>query len=258
MLLAIDVGNTNTVFGLYQGKELLKTWRIATRSEQTKDEYAVLLRGFFSMAGYDMAEVDAIIIASVVPPTVHALTRMSEGYFNRRPMVVGPGIKTGISIFYDNPKEVGADRIVNAVAAFEKYQQGAVVVDFGTATTFDCISPRGEYLGGVIAPGIMISIEALFSRASKLPRIELARPKNVIGKNTVNSMQSGILFGYVGLVDGIVERICKEYETPPKVIATGGFAQLISSESATISQVDENLTLDGLRILHERNREEDL
>ncbi|MDP3939399.1 MAG: type III pantothenate kinase [Deltaproteobacteria bacterium] len=256
MLLAIDVGNTNTVFGLYEGKDLLRTWRVATRSEQTKDEYAVLLRGFFSMAGYELSEVHAIIIASVVPPTVHALTRMSESYFNRRPMVVGPGIKTGISIFYDNPKEVGADRIVNAVAAFEKYQQAVVVVDFGTATTFDCISSRGEYLGGVIAPGIMISVEALFSRASKLPRIEVVRPKNVIGKNTVNSMQSGILFGYVGLVDGIVERIRAEYETPPKVIATGGFSTLIASESSTISLVDENLTLDGLRILHDRNCEE--
>ncbi len=256
MLLAIDVGNTNTVFGLYRGKELLQTWRVATRSDQTKDEYAILLRGFFSMAGYEMSEVSAIALASVVPPTVHALVRMSEAYFKQRPLVVGPGVKTGISISYDNPKEVGADRIVNAVAAFEKYKEGIIVVDFGTATTFDCVSSKGVYLGGVIAPGIMISMEALFNRASKLPRIEVIRPKQVIGKNTVSSMQSGILFGYVGLVDGIVDRARREYDETPKVIATGGFARLIAAESSTISEVDDNLTLDGLRILHERNREE--
>jgi type III pantothenate kinase len=256
MLLAIDVGNTNTVFGLYRNEELLKTWRVATRRDQTKDEYAMLLRGFFSMAGFEMKDVHAIAIASVVPPTLHALARMSDSYFNQTPLIVGPGIKTGISIAYDNPREVGADRIVNAIAAFEKYRGGVVVVDFGTATTFDCISSKGEYLGGVIAPGIMISVEALFDRASKLPRVEVIRPKNVIGKNTVSSIQSGILFGYVGLVDGLVERIRREYSQPPKVIATGGFARLIASESTTIEQVDENLTLDGLRILHARNCEE--
>jgi type III pantothenate kinase len=256
MLLAIDVGNTNTVFGLYRGAELIKTWRIATRREQTKDEYASILRGFFAMAGIEMKEVRAIAIASVVPPTLHAFERMSESYFHLRPLIVGPGIKTGISISYDNPREVGADRIVNAVAAFDKYKGGVVVVDFGTATTFDCISPKGEYLGGVIAPGIMISVEALFDRASKLPRVEVIRPKQIIGKNTVSSIQSGILFGYVGLVDGLVERIRREYSQPPKVIATGGFAQLIASESTTIELVDEHLTLDGLRILHARNCED--
>jgi type III pantothenate kinase len=255
MLLAIDVGNTNTVFGLYRNEDLLETWRIATRRDLTRDEYAIMLRGFFSMSGHAFSDIQAIAIASVVPPTLHPLTGMCEKYFKRRPLVVGPGIKTGISIFYDNPREVGADRIVNAVAAFEKYKEAVVVVDFGTATTFDCISERGEYLGGVIAPGIMISVEALFQRASKLPRVELVRPKNVIGKNTVGSMQSGILFGYVGLVDGIVERIRREYKTAPRVIATGGLAHLIAAESGTIELVDENLTLDGLRILHDRNRE---
>jgi type III pantothenate kinase len=256
VLLAIDVGNTNTVFGLYKGDELLKTWRIATRRDHTKDEYAFLLREFFSMSGFELGAVDDVAIASVVPPTIHALERMSEGYFKRKPFIVGPGIKTGISISYDNPREVGADRIVNAVAAFERYKDGVVVVDFGTATTFDCISSKAEYLGGVIAPGIMISVEALFSKASKLPRVEVIHPKSVIGKNTVSSMQSGILFGYVGLVDGIVERIKREYATPPKVIATGGFSQLIAKESQTIEEVVENLTLDGLRILHALNKEE--
>jgi type III pantothenate kinase len=255
MLLAIDVGNTNTVFGLYRTTELLETWRIATRRDLTRDEYAIMLRGFFSMSGYTLEDVQAIAIASVVPPTLQPLADMCEKYFGRRPLVVGPGIKTGISIFYDNPREVGADRIVNAVAAFEKYKEAVVVVDFGTATTFDCVSERGEYLGGVIAPGIMISVEALFQRASKLPRVELVRPKQVIGKNTVGSMQSGIVFGYVGLVDGLVERIRREYAKPPRVIATGGLAHLIAAESSTIERVDDDLTLDGLRILHERNRE---
>jgi len=256
MLLAIDVGNTNTVFGLFRGEELLETWRIATRRDLTKDEYGVLLRGFFSMSGRALEEVQSIVLASVVPPTIHALAGMCEKYFKRKPLIVGPGIKTGISIFYDNPREVGADRIVNAVAAFEKYKEGVIVVDFGTATTFDCVSGKGEYLGGVIAPGIMISVEALFQSASKLPRVEITRPKQVIGKNTVSSMQSGILFGYVGLVDGIVERIKREYRTPPRVIATGGLAGLIAEESVSIEHVDDNLTLEGLRILHYRNREE--
>lgn len=255
MLLAIDVGNTNAVFGLYRGEDLLDTWRLATRHETTGDEYGIILRQFFAISGHAIGDVQAIAIASVVPPTLQPLTEMCERYFKRRPLVVGPGIKTGISIFYDNPREVGADRIVNAVAAYEKYKSAVVVVDFGTATTFDCVSERGEYLGGVIAPGIGISVEALFQRASKLPRVELVRPKQVIGKNTVHSMQSGIVFGYVGLVDGIVERISREYKSPPRVIATGGLAHLIADESATIEGVDENLTLDGLRILHERNRE---
>lgn len=253
-LLVIDIGNTNTVVGMYRGTKLVQHWRLATRPEGTADEYGSTLRHLVALTGQDTKQIEGTIISSVVPPLTATMERMCKVYFGRIPLVVGPGIKTGISVLYDNPKEVGADRIVNAVAANERYGGDLVVVDFGTATTFDCVSAKGEYLGGVICPGMMISVEALFKSASKLPRVELVKPKNVIGKNTVQSMQAGIVFGYVGLVEGIVRRLRKEFRTKPKIIATGGLSNLIAKETDCVDVVDEFLTLDGLRILWDRNR----
>ena len=257
MLIVIDVGNTNTVLGLFDGKHLLHDWRIRTEIDHTIDEYGVLIYNLYlstPMKVKEMKSVSAIIISCVVPPMLNILEPLCIKYFNIKPLIVGPGIKTGMPIFYDNPKEVGADRIVNAVAAYEKYHKECIIVDFGTATTFDYISPKGEYMGGCIAPGIVISSEALFEKASKLPRVEFSKPKTVITKDTVSAMQAGIMYGYAGLVDGIVNRMKAEVKTNPLVIATGGLANIIAPETKTIEKIEEMLTLDGLRIIYDLNK----
>ena len=256
MLIVIDVGNTNTVLGLFDGKHLLHDWRIRTEIDHTIDEYGVLIYNLYlstPMKVKEMKSLSAIIISCVVPPMLNILEPLCIKYFNIKPLIVGPGIKTGMPIFYDNPKEVGADRIVNAVAAYEKYHKECIIVDFGTATTFDYISPKGEYMGGCIAPGIVISSEALFEKASKLPRVEFSKPKTVITKDTVSAMQAGIMYGYAGLVDGIVDRMKAEVKTNPLVIATGGLANIIAPETKTIEKIEEMLTLDGLRIIYDLN-----
>lgn len=254
MLLVIDVGNSNIVLGIYEGARRVRNWRLSTDKSRTSDEYAVLLHSLFSQAGLGFASINAAIISSVVPPLTGVMEAIAHDFFRLTPFVVGPGIKTGMPIQYDNPREVGADRIVNAVAGYEKHRSALVIVDFGTATTFDYVNQKGEYCGGAIAPGLAISLEALFQRASKLPRVDIAKPPQIIAKNTVNSMQAGVFYGYVGLVDGIVTRIRTESHDNPRVIATGGLANLIAPESTTIEEVDDFLTLDGLRILYERNR----
>ncbi|MGC9195208.1 MAG: type III pantothenate kinase [Syntrophobacteraceae bacterium] len=255
MLLALDIGNTNTVLGLFENDVLIHDWRIRTEVNMTIDEYAMTLSTLFAMHRIELNRVSGVIISCVVPPVLNATERFCRKYFATDPLVVGPGIKTGMPILYDNPREVGADRIVSAVAAFELRKDAVIVVDFGTATTFDFISERGEYMGGVISPGIMISCEALFQKASKLPRVEIfARPPSILAKNTISSMNAGIVFGYAGLVEGIISRIKKEVGRPMYVIATGGLAALIASECPIIDQVDEYLILNGLRIIFERNK----
>ena len=313
MLLAVDIGNTNIVFGLFDGARLLTHFRLETRKARTEDEYAALLSSLLQLHGLpfratsapdpdigelgpsqglshgpshvanpgllpqsalsdpsgarepsaaqsaqsiqpDQRGISAGILATVVPPVLAAFQRLFQRYLNIDPVVVGPGTRTGMPILYDNPREVGADRIINAVAAYERYRSGCLVVDFGTATTFDVVTPKGEYLGGAIAPGIGISADALFHAAAKLPRVELVRPRSVIGKNTVSSMQSGLIYGYVGLVDGIVERMRSEVDFPLRVVATGGLAPLLARDSLTIEDCDEMLTLTGLRIIYEREQ----
>ena len=253
-LLVIDAGNTNTVLGVYQGTTLVGQWRLATSRERTADEYGILARDLFAFEKFPVSDISGIMIASVVPPLNFSLAGMARKYFNVEPLFLEPGTRTGMAILCDNPQEVGADRIANSVAAYEKYGGPCVVLDFGTAITFDAISKKGEYLGGAIAPGIDVAAEALFEKTAKLPRVEIREPERVIGTNTVNSIQSGIFYGTVAAVDGILDRVVAELGKQTKVVATGGQAPLVAGASKYKPPIDPALTLDGLRIIYERHQ----
>jgi len=256
MLLAFDVGNTTIAVGLFRGAKLVRSWKLKTDTERTSDEYGALLLDLMKVAGLPSGKVTGAIISSVVPPLTPVIEEVSRVYFGTEASVVGPGLKTGMPILYENPFEVGADRITAAVAAFEKYGGPIIVLDFGTATTFDAISAKGEYLGGAIAPGVRISAEALYLKTAKLPRIEIRKPKKAIGRTTVASMQSGLYFGYIGLVTKTIEEIRKELGKNARVVATGGFGGQVAGEIPVIEAYEPDLVLEGLRIIHERNRED--
>ena len=255
MILVLDAGNSNIVLGVYDNDYLAFHWRMGTDRHKTEDEYAIQVNAFFAHAGISFEQINGIIISSVVPPIMFALEEMCNKYFHVKPIIVGPGVKTGLNIKYENPREVGADRIVNAIAAIQEYGgQPLIIVDFGTANTYCYINEKGEYMGGAIAPGISISTEALYTKASKLPRIEIARPSAIVGKNTVSAMQSGILYGFIGQVEGIVSRMKAQSKQEPLVIATGGMASLIANETTIIDIVEPFLTLKGLYIIYKRNQ----
>ena len=256
MLLAVDIGNTTIAMGIFKGKKLLKNWSARSEREKTADEYSILLGELLRSAAIDPALIRGVIISSVVPPLTPAFQALSQNLFGIKALVVGPGLRTGMPILYENPSEVGADRVVASIASFEKYGGPCIVVDFGTATTFDAVTAKGEYLGGAIAPGIQISAEALYLRTAKLPRIEVVKPKKAIGKTTVASMQSGIFYGYIGLVNTIIVEITKELGAEPKIIVTGGFAAQLGQEIRPAHYNEPHLVLEGLRVVFERNREE--
>ncbi len=254
MLLAIDIGNTNVVLGVFDKERLVENWRVGTNTQITPDEYAMIFKDLFGFSGTEFSQITGVIISTVVPPLLPVMVEVSRKYFRIEPMVVTHALKTGITIRYDNPKEVGADRIVNAAAAYKLYGGPIIIVDFGTATTFCAVTKDGNYLGGAICPGVKISAEALFQRASKLPRVELIKPEKVIGPDTISAMQAGIIYGYAGLVDGIVERMKRELSPDAKIVATGGLAELISPETRSIRDIRPQLTLEGLRLLYQMNQ----
>ena len=254
MLLAVDIGNTNIALGLFDGKDLIQHWKIRSEQQKTTDEYEIILLNLLSLAQLEAKSIRSVIISSVVPPLTPVFQSLSQDFLNINPLVVGPGLKTGMSILYENPQDVGADRVVASVAAFDKYGGPAIIVDFGTATTFDVISKDGEYLGGAIAPGIQIAAEALYLKTAKLPRIEIKKPKNAIGRTTVTSMQSGLYFGYIGLISNIIDEISNELGEGIKIIATGSFASQIYPDLVLIEYLEPYLVLEGLRIIHDRNK----